>query len=162
MRILVVYYSRTGNTRDVAEHIAAKIGADVAQVHSVRYRLGIASYLLAAFDSWRRASPAIEVQGPAPDHYDQVIVLSPVWTGRPSAPIRAYLHRNAGKMKKAAFVLTCIGWCPPQALAEMADLAGIEPAATFVLRQSDIAAAAGLPATLVPYLTTLKRRDEAA
>jgi len=40
LKSLVVYYSRTGNARFVAETIAAEIGADVEEVVDMKKRSG--------------------------------------------------------------------------------------------------------------------------
>ncbi|MEM3692877.1 MAG: hypothetical protein QXI39_02505 [Candidatus Bathyarchaeia archaeon] len=41
MKTLVVYYSRTGNTRKVAESIAQILGSDIEEVLDERKRTGV-------------------------------------------------------------------------------------------------------------------------
>ena len=125
MRALVVYYSFTGNTRNVAEPAARDLGADIAEVRSVRYESGGFRFLRAAFDSWRGRLPAINVSGPLPDEYDFVLLMSPVWAGHAATPMRAYLAQNRRKIKRTAFLLACAGSCPPRAFEQLAALAGI-------------------------------------
>jgi hypothetical protein len=156
MRTLVVYYSYTGNTRNVAERAARDLGADIAEVHSARYESGGFRFLRAAFDSWRGRLPAINVSGPLPDEYDLVVLMSPVWAGHAATPMRAYLAQNRGKIKSAAFLLTCAGSCPPRAFKEMTALAGLEPRATFTLVERDIKGGAGLPPALATSLSSVK------
>jgi hypothetical protein len=156
MRTLVVYYSFTGNTRNVAERAARDLGADIAEVLSARYESGGLRFLLAAFDSWRGRLPAIGVSGPLPDEYDFVLLMSPVWVGHAATPMRAYLAQNHGKIKRAAFLLTCAGSCPARTFEEMTALAGLEPQATFTLSERDIKGGAGLPHALVAFLTSVK------
>ena len=156
MRSLVVYYSFTGNTRTVAERAARDLDADTAEVRAPRYESGGFRFLRAAFDSWRGRLPAIEVSGGRPEEYDFVLLMAPVWAGHAATPMRAYLAQNRGKFKRAAFLLTCAGSCPPRAFEEMAALAGLEPEATFTLRDREIKASAGLPPALASFLASIK------
>ena len=156
MRNLVVYYSFTGNTRVVAERAARALDGDIAEVRAPRYELGGLRFLRAAFDSWRGRLPAIEVGGGRPDQYDFVLLMSPVWAGHAATPMRAYLAQNRGKPKRAAFLLTCAGSCPPRAFQEMSSLAGLEPEATCTLLDREIKDSAGLPSTLASFLASLK------
>ena len=51
-----------------------------------------------------------------------MLLMSPVWAGHAATPMRAYLAQNRGKFKRAAFLLTCAGSCPPRAFEEMTAL----------------------------------------
>jgi menaquinone-dependent protoporphyrinogen IX oxidase len=150
MRNLVVYYSLAGNTRKVAERAARELGADIAEIHAARYQSS------AAFDGWSGRLPAIEVSGGDPATYDLVLLMAPVWAGHAATPMRAYLARNRGRLKRAAFVLTCAGSCPPRAFEEMAALAGHEPQATFTLLDREIKAGTGLSPALASFLASVK------
>jgi Flavodoxin len=155
MRCLVVYYSLSGNTRKVAELAAGELGADVAEVQAPRYGSGGFRFLRAAFDSWRGRLPAIEASDERPEHYDFVLLMSPVWAGHAATPIRAYLAQHRGMFKSAAFLLTCGGWCPPRAFEEMTVLSGIAPEATFTLREQEIKGSSELPPALASFLTSI-------
>jgi hypothetical protein len=161
MRTLVVYHSRSGNTRKVAERAAQDLGADVAEVRAPRYGPGVFSYFQAAFDSWSGRLPEIEVSGRSPDQYDFVLALGPVWAGRAATPLRAYLALNRNKIRRAAYVLTCGGWCPPGAFDEMASLSGVKPEATFAVREQEIKTSAALPPALASFLSSIKLRQAA-
>jgi flavodoxin len=156
MPSLVVYYSLSGITRRVAERAARQLDADIAEVRSARYESGGLRLLRAAIDSWRGRVPTIEVSGPPPDEYDFVLLMSPVWAGHAATPMRAYLAQKRGKLKRAAFLLTCGGSCPPRAFEEMTALAGLQPERTFTLLDREIKGGAGLPPALTTFLTSLK------
>jgi hypothetical protein len=161
MRSAVIYHSRSGNTRKVAEQAGRDLGADVIEVRSKQYGLGTSSYLQAAFDSWMGRLPDFEAHGGPPAQYDFVLLMAPVWAGRAATPLRAYLVQNRGKFKRAAFVLTCGGWCPPGAFDEMANLSGVKPEATFVLREQEIKSSHPLPPALASLLSSVKFRQAA-
>lgn len=161
MRSLVVYHSRSGNTRKIAEQVARELAADVVPIRSALYGPGAFNYLQAGYDSWRGRMPEIEVNGPSPQQYDFVMLMGPVWAGHASTPLRAYLTGNHSKFKRAAFALTCGGWCPPGAFEEMERLSGVKPDATFVLRERDIKGATALPSALASFLMSTKLRQAA-
>jgi hypothetical protein len=60
MRMLIVYYSRTGNTRKVLQELAAMLGADLAEVRCDRYPPGFFRHLLATYDRLKGKLPDIE------------------------------------------------------------------------------------------------------
>jgi flavodoxin len=161
MRNLVVYHSHTGTTRDVAKKAAKSLAADVAEVHATRYGPGMLGYISAAFDSWKGRLPEIDVSGQASEQYDFVILMAPVWVGHASTPLRAYLSHNRSRFKRAAFVLTCGGHCPPSAFDEMEHLAGVKPEATFILRENEIKRAAALPSELASFLSAMRQKQSA-
>ena len=51
MKALVVYYSRTGNTRAVAERIAQELGAEIEEVLDKKKRSGALGFLLGGKDA---------------------------------------------------------------------------------------------------------------
>ena len=161
MRCLVVYHSLSGTTRKVAQLAAKALDADVAEVRASRYGPGAVSYMRAAIDSVFGKMPDIEISGAASSSYDFVLLLAPVWAGHASTPMRAYLARNTGKIKRAAFVLTCGGHCPPKAYDEMANLAAVKPDSTYTLREKDIKASSVLPPALAAFLSSVKLRQAA-
>ena len=45
MKVLVVYYSRTGNTKFVAEAIAQSLEADIEEIKDGKNRMGVFGFL---------------------------------------------------------------------------------------------------------------------
>jgi hypothetical protein len=64
-RILVVHYSRSGNTERVAKDIAARRGADIEQIVDLRDRRGFTGFLGGVCDSVRKVSAHIAAPRPA-------------------------------------------------------------------------------------------------
>jgi hypothetical protein len=145
----------------VAENAARSLGADVAEVRTTRYRRGLFGFIRAGRDSWTGWLPPIEVSGPSPEGYDFVLVMGPVWVGHASTPIRAYLAQNRGKLRSAAFVLTCGNSAPVRAFREMSSLAGINPEAIFSIREREIRAHRDLPPSLAAFFSSIKSRRTA-
>ncbi|MBP1912836.1 flavodoxin family protein [Thermococcus stetteri] len=108
MKTLVVFYSRSGTTKRVAEELAKALNADVDEVIDKKSRRGIIGFLRAGYDATRGKTTEIEFTKD-PSNYDLVIVGIPVWNGRVTPAIRTYLLRNRGRIKGAVFFATCAG-----------------------------------------------------
>jgi hypothetical protein len=160
MRSLVVYHSRTGTTRKVAELAAKRLGADIVEVRTPHYGLGALNYLRAGYDSYYGKMPEIEPSRAVSGSYDFVLLLAPVWAGHASTPLRAYLMRNKG-IKRAAAVLTCGGHTPPKAFDELSALANVRLDQTFVLREADVRKSVSLPTELDAFLSSLLLKQAA-
>ncbi len=102
LKSLVVYYSRTGNARFVAETIAAEVGADVEEVIDLKKRSGIFGYLSGGSDARRGRETEIAPTKKSPEGYDLIIVGSPIWAGRATPAITTYLRKNDLSGKKVA------------------------------------------------------------
>ncbi len=106
LKILVVYYTRTGNTRFVAETLAANMGADIEEVIDLKKRSGTFAYLTGGGDARRGKETDIAPTKRMPADYELVVVGSPVWAGRPAPAITTYLKRNDLSGKKVAVFFT--------------------------------------------------------
>ena len=106
MKILVVYCSRSGNTRFVAEKIAGKLKADIEEVVDKTNRKGIIGWLRAGRDATRGNETEIEQTKYSPSDYDLIILGSPVWNKRIAPAMRTYLNKNDLSKKKIAFFNT--------------------------------------------------------
>jgi flavodoxin len=106
LKSLVVFYSRTGNAKFVAETIAAEIGADVEELVDQKNRSGPIGWLNAGKDARRGNETEIAPTKKSPADYDLIVVGTPNWASRITPAIRTYLKKNslAGK-KVAAFVV---------------------------------------------------------
>ncbi|MEM2902803.1 MAG: flavodoxin [Candidatus Bathyarchaeia archaeon] len=107
MRTLVVFYSRTGNTRLVSEAIARSLNADVEEIKDKKSRDGILGFLRSGYEAIFGRLSCIEPTEKGPEGYDLVIIGSPVWAGRLSSPVRTYMSLYGNKIKKVAFFATC-------------------------------------------------------
>lgn len=94
MDILVSFYSRTGNTRKVGKEIATYFDADIDEIIDEKDRTGILGWLAAAKDAYLKRSTKINF-AKDPEHYELVIVGTPVWAGKVTPTIRTYLSKNS-------------------------------------------------------------------
>jgi flavodoxin len=105
VKILVVYYSRTGNTEKIGNEIAKILKADTEQIIDKKDRSGSIGWVVAGKDGMGKKLTKIETVKKDPAKYDLVIVGTPVWVNMTPA-VRTYLRKFKGKFKLTAFYCT--------------------------------------------------------
>lgn len=106
MKSLVVYYSRSGNTKFIAEKVAEGLGAETEELVDEKSRSGIGGFLRSGYEALLGAQPKLKETTKDPREFDLIVLGTPVWEGRPSSPIRAYLKSHDLSGKKAAVFCT--------------------------------------------------------
>ena len=106
MKALVVYYSRTGNTKHVAEMIAEELKADLEELVDKRGREGFLRYLRSGRDAIREKTTELKSLQHQPGDYDLIFVGTPVWASRPAPAVRAFLESQNLSGKKVALFCT--------------------------------------------------------
>ncbi|MFX1487094.1 MAG: flavodoxin family protein [Promethearchaeota archaeon] len=108
MKSLVVHYSRTGNTRIVAEATAKELNADLDEIIDLKKRSGPLGWLRAGYDSGRRKLTRIRVKK-NPESYSVIVVGTPIWNNNMTPAVRTYLTNHNLNGKKLAFFCTAGG-----------------------------------------------------
>jgi flavodoxin len=137
---LIVYYSRSGTTRRVAEQLAAFCRCDSEQIQDVRGRSGMFGMLRSLWDALFVRTPTIRALKHKALQYDLVVIGAPVWVGKAAAPARSYITRHRGEFNRVAFFCTMSGSGGDKALQEMAGLAEKTPLATLCLTEAEVGA----------------------
>ena len=117
MKSLVAYYSRTGNTKTVAEAVADSLNADVEPISSDTEGKGTGRLVMQALF---KVQARIGQTTKDPSLYDVVVVGTPVWAHTISSPVRTYLAKNKSKFKSVAFFCTYGGSGSERALRMVA------------------------------------------
>ena len=118
MKTLVIYFSRTGNTKFVAEKIAEHLGAEICEVVDKKSRKGKFGFIKSGYESIRKKLTEIEVSTKV-DDYDFVIIGSPVWANGITPAIRTFIHQNDLSNKQIACFVTLKGDNPQKPLEKM-------------------------------------------
>ncbi len=137
-KTLVVFYSRTGTTKKVAEMITSKLNADTEEIISIKNRSGIWGYLVSGREAMKEIPAEIQPTQKNPAEYDTVIVGTPIWGGKMSSPVRAYLINHKNEFKKIALFCTAGGSTGEKALKTMKDICSKETAAFLVLKTKEV------------------------
>ena len=92
-RVLVAYYSKSGNTEKVAREIAAETGGTLARiVERDPYPADKKAHLERAKDEHRRrVRPEIECPVADLSAYDVIFVGDPLWCGHAPTPVLTFL-----------------------------------------------------------------------
>ena len=88
MKTLVVYYSKSGNTRKVAEKVHAAIPCDVDEIQ----------YNEKSHTATGKLNPA---------NYDRVILMCPIWGFKLAEPMKVYLNQQKANIKRYRLAVTC-------------------------------------------------------
>ena len=140
MRTRIVFYSRSGTTRLMAEALAARLVAESSEITCAQYRPGLFGYIAAGRSAMRRERPEISVtEGDGKP--DCLLIGSPIWVGRIAPPVRSYLAGLQSAPARVGVFLTSGGPPPhPKAQAEVAELLGRAPDSWLMLRGQDVLA----------------------
>jgi flavodoxin len=137
-KTLVVYFSRTGYTRTIAEEIATRCGADLEGVRDVRSRSGVWGYLRSAREALRKTPVEIRPVTKDVTDYELVVLGTPVWASNICSPMRAYLSAHRGKFRQVAFFCTQGGSGADKVFHDMAELCAQQPLAAVALNDGEI------------------------
>ncbi|MGZ7049881.1 MAG: flavodoxin family protein [Methanobacterium sp.] len=133
----MVFYSRTGTTRRVAEEIRENLDGDMEELRDKRNRSGAAGYMRSLINALRRTPADLEDIKNDPSIYELVIIGTPIWAGKISTPIRAYITQNQAKFNNVAFFATAGSNSFEGAFAEMKELIGT-PLAEMGFRTKEV------------------------
>jgi flavodoxin len=159
MNTLVVYFSRTGNTKFVAEEIATALNAASECITEVRSRLGLFGYCWSLVEAVSGRSPPIQTPAHDPRNYDLVVIGTPIWGWHLSAPVRSYARMYEGSIGRTAFFCTMGGSGAEKAFAELELILRRQPVATLAVSGSDLADQSSLDQRLKEFVKRLRAQQ---
>lgn len=137
-RVLVVYYSRTGRTRQVAETLCTLIPCDIEEIIDTTNRSGVSGFLRSSVDASLDTPARIQAIEKTPADYDLVIVGTPVWNSGVATPIRAYLQQVKGLLRNVAFFCTYEEHRGESAFEQMTQLSAKTPIAILAITLQEV------------------------
>ena len=119
-KILIIYYSLTGNTKFIAENIQQAIHADIQPIKPVKdlNPEGGMKYLWGGMKATMKSKPKLEKIEIDPNIYDLVFIGTPVWAWTFSPPIRSFLS-NYDLSGKNIALWCCSGGGPGKTLEKL-------------------------------------------
>jgi flavodoxin len=138
MKIIVVFYSRSGITRKVAEEIRNSLDCDIEELIDTQNRSGALGYMRSVIHAIRKTPAILAEIKEDPAKYDLLIMGTPVWNMKMSTPIRAYITLNRNKLNNVAFFGTASGTNFDGTFSEMAALSGVSPLAKMGVRAKEV------------------------
>jgi flavodoxin len=137
-KILVVYYSRTGNTKKVAEDIAKSLNADIEQLIDKKDRSGAGGYLIGGKDAMNENLTELEPVARDSSKYDVTVIGTPVWCWDMTPAIRTYILAQKNSFKEIAFFTTAGGTKPDKIVKKMEALSGKNAKTSAGFLESDL------------------------
>ncbi len=134
MKALVVFYSKTGNTKEIAVNISEVLNCDIEEIFDAKPK----GFFKSAFESLFKIMPKIKQTEINPKNYDMVIIGTPVWAGNMASPVRTYLFQNNEKINNAAFFCTMKGNDDKKVFLEMERVCESNPTACLSLTEQEI------------------------
>jgi len=100
-KVLVVYYSLTQHTQDIANQIAQLTNADIYRIETQEeFKPSLSFYSRVKKDLKNKTYPALKGQMPNADDYDIIFVGGPVWWYTMATPLYSFLGQMDFKGKK--------------------------------------------------------------
>jgi flavodoxin len=139
-KTLVIYYSRSGTTKALAQTLAASLGADLEEIVPLRiWDRGQMSYMRAGLAAFIRSTWEVKPSVYDVSSYDLVLVGGPIWVGGIAPAVRGWLKANRlGPSARFAAFSTLGGSDRGAGFAEMQTLAGRAPVATMAVVDRDM------------------------
>jgi len=111
-KMLVVYYSYSGNTKMIAETIADTVQGDLHEIRVQGEKKG-KKLMGKIFSELGKIAfhkdSDIEPMNLQLEEYDGIFLGSPIWGGNLSIPVRTFLKRYEVRGKKIGFFYSCGG-----------------------------------------------------
>jgi flavodoxin len=106
---IIVYYSRTGKTRIVANALKEQLTCEIAEIKSTEDREGFWGVITCVLDSLLDRDDIIEPFNKDLKGYNPIIIASPIWIGKLSSPARTFIKQAELKDKEVDIFLTYNG-----------------------------------------------------
>jgi len=116
MSVCIIYHSETGNTRTVAERLAAATGGALVEIKDLAGYSKLSMYLKGAPRAMQGKKAEIEPAAVDVSGYETVVVGTPVWAGNPTPAVNAAVAALRGIEGKNAVVFCTSGGAPGKAL----------------------------------------------
>lgn len=105
-KALILYYSKTGNTRAACEALQKALGADITEIKDLNDRhskLGGIAGMLITILGWHTD---IEPEHVDMSSYSLVILASPIWAAKVAPAMRTFIDTNRFDERKVAIFTT--------------------------------------------------------
>ncbi|MCR5699228.1 MAG: flavodoxin [Treponemataceae bacterium] len=94
---IIVYYSLEGNIDFVAKNLAEKISSkNLVRLETVKAypTKGLFKFLHGGKDAMKGFKPELKTEIPDLSKFENIVIGTPVWASRPSAPINTFIEKS--------------------------------------------------------------------
>jgi flavodoxin len=136
--VLLVYHSRSGHTRRVAQALAGRLDADIEEIRTRRPHAGACGALRCALESALGRTPAIRHTAHDPSRYRLLLIGTPVWAWSLPGPVRAWVQGHPAAGVRLAFFCTQGGSGAERVFAQLQAATGRAPEATLAVTEAQL------------------------
>ncbi len=138
MKTLIVYYSRTNVTKQIATKIRDELDCDLEEITDGGKYNGKIGYMKGGMNATMGRTSEIDPVSKNPADYDLVIIGTPVWASNMATPIYTYLLQYKNQIKNLASFCTCISGGYEKTLENIGEVTGKSQIATMFLNAKDV------------------------
>ncbi len=111
-KVLVVYFSETGNTKQIAERLSKELSADMIELEPVvPYSKNYDEVVKVGQEEVERGyQPELKPLTVDVNHYERIIVGTPTWWYKMASPVLTFLSENDFSGKIVVPFMTNAGW----------------------------------------------------
>ncbi|MBU0650663.1 hypothetical protein KKC59_02005 [bacterium] len=121
---LVIYYSRTGNTKYAAEIIQKKCNADIEEIVENKNRKGVFGFIIAGMDAVLKRKSVVSSLSKNIDDYSDIYIGCPVWANGMPPAMKSFLEKTVIKNKNVYLFVTTHVSGGEQTIEQMKSLLG--------------------------------------
>lgn len=136
MKHVVIYYSQTGNNKQLARDLQKRLDCDCVEVREKRRRTRLTTLLDILLDR----KPLVSWPGCDFTAYSKAVLVAPIWAGRIATPLASFIAREKDNLPDFAFISLCAGLRgqPCQIAHELMHLTGRTPELVEQLNVNDL------------------------
>ena len=110
-RTAVLYVTRTGHCREIAENLARRAGATAYEIGDTVSRRGFIGFMRGGAQASLKSSTPIDDPTVNLGPVDSVILVHPIWASNICPPIRSWITAHKGELagKKLGLAVSCKG-----------------------------------------------------
>ena len=106
VKILVVYYSVSGNVRKAAESYVLRYGGDLLELKCLTNYSGFIGGIRGVISAITKGTPHNEPVTVDFENYDKIVVCGAVWGGSIASPVRAFLLEYGVRLKEVEYLIS--------------------------------------------------------
>jgi menaquinone-dependent protoporphyrinogen IX oxidase len=95
MSKVIVYYSRSGNSKQVADLLAKELGVEPIKIVSDMNWNGFFGYMKAGYYSMMKKTVPIRLEGQFSEE-DEIILVAPLWAGDVAVEAHSFIEKYNG------------------------------------------------------------------
>lgn len=138
MKVLVVYYSRSGITKKVADNVTDVLSCDKEEIKDNVKRTGPLGFIRSGREAMAKKIPEISDFKNDVSLYDLIVIGTPVWAGKMASPVRSFIENYKEKFRDVAFFATGGGDNDQGIFLDMEEAVTKKPLTTLYLRTKEV------------------------